>query len=420
MDTNVIIAIVAVVVIAAILVIGGWCLGKTRKNAVNKSTEDAKAAADARLAAEAKSAAADSSTVKPSVDSNVDAAEKAPAESQQKSSVQASSSETAAPAPATEAKPEPVHETPESAGTRMQRLKARLSKSGNPFGKALFNILAKDQLSEADWEDVEDTLLLADVGAEASEQLVGELRNDARIAGQSDPAEVRAALKDKLLKLVGTDVDRRLNADKEGANKPSVIIMVGVNGTGKTTTAGKLSRLLVSEGKQVMLGAADTFRAAAADQLETWGAKVGVPVVRSDKDGADPASVAFEASAKAKEENADVLIIDTAGRLQNKSNLMDELGKIRRVTEKNLPVDEVLLVLDATTGQNGMTQAKVFAEAIGITGVVLSKLDGSAKGGIVISVQKELGVPVKLVGLGEGPDDLAPFDPEGFVDGILA
>ena len=420
MDTNVIIAIVAVVVIAAILVIGGWCLGKTRKNAVNKSTEDAKAAADARLAAEAKSAAADPFTVKPSVDSNVDAAEKAPAESQQKSSAQASSSETAAPAPATEAKPEPVHETPESAGTRMQRLKARLSKSGNPFGKALFNILAKDQLSEADWEDVEDTLLLADVGAEASEQLVGELRNDARIAGQSDPAEVRAALKDKLLKLVGTDTDRRLNADKEGANKPSVIIMVGVNGTGKTTTAGKLSRLLVSEGKQVMLGAADTFRAAAADQLETWGAKVGVPVVRSDKDGADPASVAFEASAKAKEENADVLIIDTAGRLQNKSNLMDELGKIRRVTEKNLPVDEVLLVLDATTGQNGMTQAKVFAEAIGITGVVLSKLDGSAKGGIVISVQKELGVPVKLVGLGEGPDDLAPFDPEGFVDGILA
>ena len=420
MDTNVIIAIVAVVVIAAILVIGGWCLGKTRKNAVNKSTEDAKAAADARLAAEAKSAAADPSTVKPSVDSNVDAAEKAPAESQQKSSAQASSSETAAPAPATEAKPEPVHETPESAGTRMQRLKARLSKSGNPFGKALFNILAKDQLSEADWEDVEDTLLLADVGAEASEQLVGELRNDARIAGQSDPAEVRAALKDKLLKLVGTDTDRRLNADKEGANKPSVIIMVGVNGTGKTTTAGKLSRLLVSEGKQVMLGAADTFRAAAADQLETWGAKVGVPVVRSDKDGADPASVAFEAGAKAKEENVDVLIIDTAGRLQNKANLMDELGKIRRVTEKNLPVDEVLLVLDATTGQNGMTQAKVFAEAIGITGVVLSKLDGSAKGGIVISVQKELSVPVKLVGLGEGPDDLAPFDPEGFVDGILA
>lgn len=432
MDTNVIIAIVAVVVIAALLAIGGWWFGKSRKSAVGKSTEAAKAKADARLAAEAAAAKADASESAESESTETKSSEsESPVENKPASAepvvtepakpVETKPVETVPAEPeAAENVPVPAIETPEAAGTRMQRLKARLSKSGNPFGKALFNILAKDQLSESDWEDVEDTLLLADVGAEASEQLVEELRNDARIAGQSDPAEVRAALKDKLLKLVGTDTDRRLNADKEGANKPSVIIMVGVNGTGKTTTAGKLSRLLVSEGKQVMLGAADTFRAAAADQLETWGAKVGVPVVRSDKDGADPASVAFEASAKAKEANADVLIIDTAGRLQNKSNLMDELGKIRRVTEKNLPVDEVLLVLDATTGQNGMTQAKVFAEAIGITGVVLSKLDGSAKGGIVISVQKELGVPVKLVGLGEGPDDLAPFDPEGFVDGILA
>lgn len=424
MDTNLIIAIVAVVVIAALLAIGGWWFGKSRKSAVDKSTEAAKAKADARLATE-KSAAQSAAASAENAEKTKETAESAATEAVESATSSATPESPVAtePTPVGSAVTEsatPAVETPEAAGTRMQRLKARLSKSGNPFGKALFNILAKDQLSEADWEDVEDTLLLADVGAEASEQLVEELRNDARIAGQSDPAEVRAALKDKLLKLVGTDVDRRLNADKEGANKPSVIIMVGVNGTGKTTTAGKLSRLLVSEGKQVMLGAADTFRAAAADQLETWGAKVGVPVVRSDKDGADPASVAFEASAKAKEENADVLIIDTAGRLQNKSNLMDELGKIRRVTEKNLPVDEVLLVLDATTGQNGMTQAKVFAEAIGITGVVLSKLDGSAKGGIVISVQKELGVPVKLVGLGEGPDDLAPFDPEGFVDGILA
>ena len=423
MDTNVIIAIVAVVVIAALLAIGGWWFGKSRKSAVDKSTEAAKAKADARLATE-KSAAQSAAASAENAEKTKETAESAATEVESATSSATPESPVATePTPVGSAVTEsatPAVETPEAAGTRMQRLKARLSKSGNPFGKALFNILAKDQLSEADWEDVEDTLLLADVGAEASEQLVEELRNDARIAGQSDPAEVRAALKDKLLKLVGTDTDRRLNADKEGANKPSVIIMVGVNGTGKTTTAGKLSRLLVSEGKQVMLGAADTFRAAAADQLETWGAKVGVPVVRSDKDGADPASVAFEASAKAKEENADVLIIDTAGRLQNKSNLMDELGKIRRVTEKNLPVDEVLLVLDATTGQNGMTQAKVFAEAIGITGVVLSKLDGSAKGGIVISVQKKLGVPVKLVGLGEGPDDLAPFDPEGFVDGILA
>ena len=424
MDTNVIIAIVAVVVIAALLAIGGWWFGKSRKSAVDKSTEAAKAKADARLATE-KSAAQSAAASAENAEKTKETAESAATEAVESATSSATPESPVAtePTPVGSAVTEsatPAVETPEAAGTRMQRLKARLSKSGNPFGKALFNILAKDQLSEADWEDVEDTLLLADVGAEASEQLVEELRNDARIAGQSDPAEVRAALKDKLLKLVGTDVDRRLNADKEGANKPSVIIMVGVNGTGKTTTAGKLSRLLVSEDKQVMLGAADTFRAAAADQLETWGAKVGVPVVRSDKDGADPASVAFEASAKAKEENVDVLIIDTAGRLQNKANLMDELGKIRRVTEKNLPVDEVLLVLDATTGQNGMTQAKVFAEAIGITGVVLSKLDGSAKGGIVISVQKELGVPVKLVGLGEGPDDLAPFDPEGFVDGILA
>ncbi len=398
MDTNVIIAIVAIVVIAALLLLGGWWFGKSRKKAVDKSVEDAKAKADKRLAQE------------------VQKAETA----QEAEEVQEVAAEVPPIASTEEAKAAPAVETPESTGSRIQRLKAKLAKSGNPFGKVLFNILAKDHLSESDWEDVEDTLLLADVGAEASEQLVEELRNDARISGQSDLSEVRKALKDKLLKLVGTDTDRRLNADKEGANKPSVIIMVGVNGTGKTTTAGKLARLFVADGKQVMMGAADTFRAAAADQLETWGAKVGVPVVRSDKDGADPASVAFEASEQAKETHADVLIIDTAGRLQNKANLMDELGKIRRVTEKNLPVDEVLLVLDATTGQNGMAQAKVFAEAIGITGVVLSKLDGSAKGGIVISVQKELGVPVKLVGLGEGPDDLAPFDPEGFVDGILA
>ena len=324
------------------------------------------------------------------------------------------------PAPAPEPGPAPVAK-PEPAASRFERLKARLAKSANPFGKALFSILTQDNLSESDWEDVEDTLLLADVGAEASEQLVDELRKDARITGEKDPEAVRAMLREKLLDLVGRDMDRSLVASRPRPADagPSVIIMVGVNGTGKTTTAGKLARLFVAEDKKVVMGAADTFRAAAADQLETWGSRVGVPVVRSDKDGADPASVAFEAAKVAKEQNADVLIIDTAGRLQNKSNLMDELGKIRRVTEKTLPVEEVLLVLDATTGQNGMTQAKVFAEVIGITGIVLTKLDGSAKGGIVISVQKALGVPVKLVGLGEGPDDLAPFDPEGFVDGIL-
>ncbi|WP_172618535.1 signal recognition particle-docking protein FtsY [Bifidobacterium breve] len=421
MDMNTVLAIAGVIVVAIVVIALSVWLGKSRKRDLDramgktapddKRTRDAKAAADARLTAEAEAAK----------ESEKAGGAAAGAAATGKSTADAESVSPAAKPAAAESTPEPAKtETPESVGSRLTRLKAKLAKSGNPFGKALFDILAKDNLSESDWEDVEDTLLLADVGAEASAQLVDDLKTDARITGKADPAEVRATLKDKLLDLVGRDTDRRLNVEKPGANKPGVIIMVGVNGTGKTTTAGKLARLFVSEDKQVIMGAADTFRAAAADQLETWGARVNVPVVRSDKDGADPASVAFEASAKAKEANADVLIIDTAGRLQNKSNLMDELGKIRRVTEKNLPVDEVLLVLDATTGQNGMAQAKVFAEAIGITGVVLSKLDGSAKGGIVISVQKELGVPVKLVGLGEGPDDLAPFDPEGFVDGILA
>lgn len=308
---------------------------------------------------------------------------------------------------------------PESATSRIKRLRERLSNSANPFGRALFKILSKDNLSESDWEDVEDTLLMADVGTKASEELVQSLQKDARIAGTSQIEDIHEALRTKLLDLVGKNTDRRLNADKPEAHHPGVVMMVGVNGTGKTTTAGKLARLFVAQNRSVMFAAADTFRAAAADQLETWAGEVNVPVIRAEKDGADPASVAFIAADKAKESNTDILIVDTAGRLQNKANLMDELGKIRRVVEKTMPVDEVLLVLDATTGQNGMTQAKVFAEAIGITGVVLTKLDGSARGGIVIAVQRELGVPVKLVGLGEGPDDLAPFDPESFVDGII-
>ena len=414
MEPNVIIGIVAAIVVIAVIAIV-WYL-HSRRSADRKAQQE-----QSPTAAVGDQRASDREPGRPE-----SAEPEAPGQSATSASA-GNAQETAAvpepaaaPAAAAPTPAKPTLDKPEGARSRIERLRAKLARSSNPFGKALFNILAKDNLSEADWEDVEDTLLLADVGAEASAQLVDELRTDSRITGTADPAQVREALRSKLLDLVGPDMDRRLNASKEGANTPSVIIMVGVNGTGKTTTAGKLARLFVADGKQVMMGAADTFRAAAADQLETWGAKVGVPVVRSDKDGADPASVAFEAAARAKDEHADVLIIDTAGRLQNKANLMDELGKIRRVTEKNLPVDEVLLVLDATTGQNGMAQAKVFAEAIGITGVVLSKLDGSAKGGIVISVQKELGVPVKLVGLGEGPDDLAPFDPEGFVDGILA
>lgn len=415
MDTNMVYGIIAVVVIAVLLIVGGIWMDRSRKKNIQRSQEAAKAKADERLAAER---AAQKPTVPEPAEAKQSPAEQTPDALAPPAEAPVKEVETVEETGVVE-EPVPPIEKPEGKKGRLQRLRERLSKSGNPFGKALFNILAKDHLSETDWEDVEDTLLLADVGAEASEQLVEQLRTDARVTGETDPTQLREALRGELLALVGTDVDRSLEAEKPGAKKPSVIIMVGVNGTGKTTTAGKLARLFVSEDKTVMLGAADTFRAAAADQLETWGAKVDVPVVRSDKEGADPASVAFEAAAKAKEDGVDVLIIDTAGRLQNKANLMDELGKIRRVTEKNLPVDEVLLVLDATTGQNGMAQAKVFAEAIGITGVVLTKLDGSAKGGIVISVQKELGVPVKLVGVGEGPDDLAPFDPESFIDGIL-
>ncbi|RYQ25515.1 signal recognition particle-docking protein FtsY [Bifidobacterium pseudolongum subsp. globosum] len=415
MDTNMVYGIIAVVVIAVLLIVGGIWMDRSRKKNIQQSQDAAKAKADERLAAER---AAQKPTVPEPAEAKQSPAEQTPDALAPPAEAPVEEVETVEETGVVE-EPVPPVEKPEGKKGRLQRLRERLSKSGNPFGKALFNILAKDHLSETDWEDVEDTLLLADVGAEASEQLVEQLRTDARVTGETDPTQLREALRGELLALVGTDVDRSLEAEKPGAKKPSVIIMVGVNGTGKTTTAGKLARLFVSEDKTVMLGAADTFRAAAADQLETWGAKVDVPVVRSDKEGADPASVAFEAAAKAKEDGVDVLIIDTAGRLQNKANLMDELGKIRRVTEKNLPVDEVLLVLDATTGQNGMAQAKVFAEAIGITGVVLTKLDGSAKGGIVISVQKELGVPVKLVGVGEGPDDLAPFDPESFVDGIL-
>lgn len=435
-----IIGIVVVVVIAALIVLGSIWLDRSRKKTMRGSQAAAKARADARLAAEesarkaAQSQHSDNTQTEPMASSQ--AAQAPPedmqsaqqlAEEEEPRSVEVEQAQVAqhglvSDIAIVDEKPVPADETiekPAGRATRLQRLRERLSKSSNPFGKALFSILTQDHLTEEDWEDVEDTLLIADVGAQASEELVGKLRTDARITGETDPQQVRETLRTELIDMVGADTDRRLNADKPEAHHPSVIIMVGVNGTGKTTTAGKLARLFVAQGKSVMLGAADTFRAAAADQLETWGAKVGVPVVRSDREGADPASVAFEASAKAKELDTDVLIIDTAGRLQNKANLMDELGKIRRVTEKNLPVDEVLLVLDATTGQNGMTQAKVFSEAIGLTGVVLSKLDGSAKGGIVVSVQKELDVPVKLVGVGEGPDDLAPFDAAAFVDGIL-
>ncbi|WP_308509642.1 signal recognition particle-docking protein FtsY [uncultured Varibaculum sp.] len=320
-------------------------------------------------------------------------------------------------APEQESSPDAL-ETPEPAQGRMQRLRSRLAKSGS-FGKMLLGVLGRGDLSAEDWEEIEDTLLLADLGIAATDELMEELRTQAKVLGTSDPEKIREILRAKLIELVNPDLDRSLHLEQADGSKPGIVLAVGVNGTGKTTTVGKIARILVAENKSVVLGAADTFRAAAADQLETWGNRVGVEVVRSDKEGADPASVAFDAVKYAKDKNLDVVLVDTAGRLQNKAGLMDELGKVKRVIEKSAPVTETLLVLDATTGQNGMQQAKVFSEVVDISGIVLTKLDGTARGGIVVSVQRELSVPVKLVGLGEGPDDLAPFVPEDFVDALL-
>jgi fused signal recognition particle receptor len=314
----------------------------------------------------------------------------------------------------------PALEKPASARGRLARLRARLARSNTAIGNALLGLLSRGGLDEEAWEEVEDTLIRADLGVDAATELVDRLRTKLKVdgSGATSETEVKAWLKEDLLDLVGPDLDRRIASSRiEG--RPAVILVVGVNGTGKTTTVGKLARVLVSEDRDVVLGAADTFRAAAADQLETWGARVGVPTIRSEKEGADPAAVAFDAVKAAGEIEADVVIIDTAGRLHNKVGLMDELGKVKRVIEKQSPIDEVLLVLDATTGQNGLRQAEVFSEAVDVTGIVLTKLDGTAKGGIVVAVQRQLGVPVKLVGLGEGPDDLAPFDAEAFVDAIV-
>ncbi len=314
------------------------------------------------------------------------------------------------------AKP-PVEVPPPSAG-RMVRLRTRLARSQTALGKGLLELLSRDRLDDDVWDEIEETLITADVGVAPTQMMVEELRTRVKVLGTRTPEELRKLLREQLLAQLGPDLDRTLRVQPHG-ERPAVVLVVGVNGTGKTTTTGKLARSLVGDGRKVVLGAADTFRAAAADQLQTWGERVGAEVVRKEE-GADPASVAFDAVSAGIADGADVVIVDTAGRLHTKTGLMDELGKVKRVIEKKATVDEVLLVLDATTGQNGMRQAQVFAEVVNITGIALTKLDGTAKGGIVISVQRELGVPVKLVGLGEGPDDLAPFDPEVFVDAIIA
>ena len=318
----------------------------------------------------------------------------------------------------------PTVERPESARGRLQRLRARLALSNTALGQGLLTLLTRDRIDAATWEEVEDTLLMADLGAGPTDEIVTALKREVAVLGTRNPETVKALLRAQLVELVDPTLDRSLavapQTGPDGDLVPAVVLVVGVNGTGKTTTVGKLARVLVAEDRDVLLGAADTFRAAAADQLQTWGERVGVPTVRSDREGADPAAVAYDAVKAGIDAGVEVVLVDTAGRLQNKVGLMDELGKVKRVIERLAPVGEVLLVLDATTGQNGMQQAKVFGEVVDVTGIVLTKLDGTAKGGIVVAVQRALGVPVKLVGLGEGPDDLAPFEPEAFVDALLA
>jgi fused signal recognition particle receptor len=319
--------------------------------------------------------------------------------------------------------PEPVVEEPipverpEPTAGRLVRLRARLARSQNLLGRGLLGLLSRDRLDEDAWDEVEETLISADVGVEATREIVTRLREQTRVLGTRSPNELRDLLAQELVTALDPALDRSLRATPVDG-KPAVLLVVGVNGSGKTTTCGKIARVLIADGHTVVLGAADTFRAAAADQLATWAGRVGAEVVRG-AEGADPAAVAFDAVKRGIEAGVETVLVDTAGRLQNKIGLMDELGKVKRVVEKQGPVAETLLVLDATTGQNGLEQARVFTEVVDVTGVVLTKLDGTAKGGIVIAVQRKLDIPVKLVGLGEGPDDLAPFDPTQFVDALL-
>jgi fused signal recognition particle receptor len=325
------------------------------------------------------------------------------------------------PVPAAPAPAEPVEPIEPTLG-RLVRLRGRLSRSRSAFGQSLLGLLGAGDLDEDSWTDIEDTLLLADLGAAATSEIVDRLRAELAGRGVRTAEQARAALRDVLVEALRPDLNRAVRAlphtGEDGSTTPGVVLIVGVNGTGKTTTTGKLARVLVADGRTVLLGAADTFRAAAVEQLATWGERAGAEVVRGDE-GADPASVAFEAVKRGSGDGVDTVLIDTAGRLHTKTGLMDQLGKVKRVVSKQAEVDEVLLVLDATTGQNGLTQARVFGEVVDVTGIVLTKLDGTAKGGIVFQVQREIGVPVKLVGLGEGVDDLAPFEPSAFVDALL-
>ena len=403
MDT-VIIAVAIVVVVMAIVgfvVRGGVGRRSVDKGGPTPVLERPSAPHQDEAPAEAAATAADTADAEAAAPAQALAPAQAPAQ--------------APPAPA----PAPVLEAPEPSAGRLTRLRSRLARSNSAVGKGLLALLSRDKLDEATWQEVEDVLLTSDIGVAPTQELVERLRLRVKVLGSRTPDELRALLREELLTLVDPSMDRTVHSLRPDGEGPAVVLVVGVNGTGKTTTTGKLARVLVADGRSVVLGAADTFRAAAADQLQTWGERVGATTVRGPE-GADPASVAFDAVKQAKDAGVDTALIDTAGRLHTKVGLMDELGKVKRVIEKHGPVDEVLLVLDATTGQNGMVQARVFREVVDISGIVLTKLDGTAKGGIVVAVQRELGVPVKLVGLGEGADDLAPFDPEAFVDALIA
>ncbi|MFF4948976.1 signal recognition particle-docking protein FtsY [Streptomyces chattanoogensis] len=412
METVILAVVIAVVVLGAI---SGLVVSGRKKKQLPPSPPAAP------------SAPATPSVTAPPAEPHVGEEAEAPSDEERRTIEEVGLPEAEAPAAVAEpeapaAPPAPAIEVPEPTAGRLVRLRARLSRSQNTLGKGLLTLLSREHLDDETWEEIEDTLLTADVGVTPTQELVDRLRERVKVLGTRTPEDLRALLREELLALIGTDADRSVHTHNgigtNGDEIPGVVMVVGVNGTGKTTTTGKLARVLVADGKSVVLGAADTFRAAAADQLQTWGERVGARTVRGPE-GGDPASIAFDAVKEGIAEAADVVLIDTAGRLHTKTGLMDELGKVKRVVEKHGPVGEVLLVLDATTGQNGLVQARVFAEVVDITGVVLTKLDGTAKGGIIVAVQRELGVPVKLVGLGEGADDLAPFEPEAFVDALI-
>lgn len=295
------------------------------------------------------------------------------------------------------------------------KIKQGLQKTRDSISNGVNSILNSfTKIDEELFEELEETLVISDVGVVTAEEICGQLRKKIKETGITDPSEIKGLMKEIIAEMLGEDEGLKLDT------KPSVILVIGVNGVGKTTTIGKLASQLKANGKKVVLGAADTFRAAAIDQLGIWAERAGVSMVRS-VEGTDPASVVFDTIASAKAKGADVIICDTAGRLHNKKNLMDELAKIYRVIGRELPDAsvETLLVLDAATGQNAVNQAREFKNVADITGIVLTKLDGTAKGGIIIAIRNELGIPVKFVGVGEGIDDLQPFNAAEFADGIF-